>query len=249
VPPSVPTQIWAHRGARRQAPENTVAAFVRALELAGDGVELDARRTADDVVVVHHDAAARGLGLLAERSFAEVRAARPDVPTLDEALDASTGGLVNVELKCLPGEPDYDPAERLVSLVVDVLARREHRDDVLISSFHLEALNRARGADPSTPTGLLTLSGFDPDVALALVADGGHAALHPHLRALHGARAAEVTDRAHELGVLVHVWTVNGATKVRRLSAAGVDAVITDEPDVARRALSRERPSPRGRRA
>jgi len=235
----VRTQIWAHRGARRQAPENTGAAFARALELGGDGVELDARRTADDVVVVHHDPTARGLGLLASRSFAEVRAARPDVPTLDEALDASTGGLVNVELKCLPGEPDYDPAERLVSVVVDVLARRDRRDDVLLSSFSLDALNRARAADPSTPTGLLTLSGFDPDLALAFVADGGHAALHPHVRALHGARAGAVADRAHELGVRVHVWTVNGTARVRRLSAAGVDAVITDEPDVALRALNR----------
>ena len=239
VPASVPTQVWAHRGARRQAPENTVAAFARALELGADGVELDARHTADDIVVVHHDAAARGLGLLAERSFAEVRAARPDLPTLDEALDASRGGLVNVELKCLPGEPDYDAGHPLVPFVVDVLTRRAHRDDVLISSFDLEALTRARDADPKTPTALLTLSGFDPDVALGLVADGGHAALHPHLRALHGTRAGAVAERAHQRGVQLHVWTVNGASRVRRLSTAGVDAVITDEPDVALRALNR----------
>jgi glycerophosphoryl diester phosphodiesterase len=239
MPARAPTQVWAHRGARRQAPENTAAAFARALELGADGVELDARHTADDVVIVHHDAEARGLGVLAERSFADLRAARPELPTLDEALDASRGGLVNVELKCLPGEPDYDPGERLVALVADVLTRRDHRDDVLVSSFNLEALNRSRAAAPTTPTALLTLSGFDPDVALGLVADGGHAALHPHQRALHGARAGAVAERAHRLDVGVHVWTVNGAARVRRLSAAGIDAVITDEPDVALRALSR----------
>ena len=239
VPASALTQVWAHRGARRQAPENTRAAFARALELGADGVELDARHTAADVVVVHPAAAVQDLGLLAELPFAAVRAARPELPTLDEALEACVGALVNVELKCLPGEPDYDPDDRLVPLVADTLARRGRRDDVLISSFNLEALNRARAGDPRTPTALLTLSGFDPNVAVSLVADGGHAALHPHLRALRGARAGAVADRAHERGVRLHVWTVNGAARVRRLSGAGVDAVITDEPDVALRALSR----------
>jgi glycerophosphoryl diester phosphodiesterase len=235
----VPTRVWAHRGARRQAPENTRAAFARAVELGADGVELDARHTADGVVVVSHDPVVRDFGVLAERSFAELRAARADVATLDEALDACAGVLVNVELKCLPGEVDYDPGDRLVGLVADTLAERGRRDDVLVSSFNLEALNRARTRDPGTPTALLTLSGFDPDAALALVVDGGHAALHPHLRALHGGRAAAVAGRAHERGVRVNVWTVNGAARVRRLSGAGIDAVITDEPDRALAALGR----------
>ena len=158
----VPTRVWAHRGARRQAPENTRAAFARAVELGADGVELDARHTADDVVVVSHDPVVRGFGVLAERPFAELRAARADVPTLDEALDACAGVLVNVELKCLPGEVDYDPDDRLVGFVADTLAQRGRRDDVLVSSFNLEALNRARTLDPDTPTALLTLSGLRP---------------------------------------------------------------------------------------
>ena len=239
VPEGAQTQVWAHRGARRQAPENTRAAFARARELGADGVELDARRTADDVVVVHHDPEAPGFGVLAERPFAELRAARPDVATLDEALEASAGMLVNVELKCLPGEVDYDPDDRLVGLVGDVLGGRAGRDEVLVSSFNLEALDRAHARDPGTPTALLTLSEFDPDVALTLVAEGGHVALHPHVRALRGRRAATVVEHAHDRGLAVHVWTVNGASRVRRLAEAGVDAVITDEPDRALQALGR----------
>jgi len=233
------TEVWAHRGARRLAPENTLAAFTRALAVGADGVELDVRRTADDVVVVHHDPAARGLGLLAERTFAQVRATCPDLPTLDEALAACAGAVVNVELKCLPGEPDYDPADPIVALVAARLRDRPPAASVVLSSFNLDALGQARRLAPALPTGLLTLAGFDPDRALDLVVDGGHAALHPNRRGLGGRRIAALTDRAHERGVRVHVWTVNGAATTRQFAAAGVDAVITDTPDVAARALAR----------
>jgi glycerophosphoryl diester phosphodiesterase len=92
--------------------------------------------------------------------------------------------------------------------------------------------------DPTRPTGLLTLRGFDPRDALVLVADRGHRALHPDVRGFSTVAAA-VVARAHELGLGVHVWTVNDATRIRRLAAAGVDAVITDVPDAARQALGR----------
>src|SRR6188768_3753377 len=98
--------VLAHRGACRQAPENTLNAFARARALGADGVELDVRRSADGVLLVHHDATAEPLGAFAALPFAEIRAARPSVPTLAEALDACAGLLVNVEVKCLPWEPD-----------------------------------------------------------------------------------------------------------------------------------------------
>ena len=69
--------VFGHRGASAAAPENTVEAFSKARALGADGVELDVRRSADGVLMVHHDAEIAGLGALVERSFAEVRAARP----------------------------------------------------------------------------------------------------------------------------------------------------------------------------
>ena len=81
--------VLGHRGASAVAPENTVAAFAKARELGADGVELDVRRTADGVLVVHHDPDdRRRRRLVASSRSPSVRAARPDVPTLDEALDA-----------------------------------------------------------------------------------------------------------------------------------------------------------------
>src|SRR5690242_17262551 len=94
-----PPTIIAHRGASREAPENTLAAFARALALGADGIELDVHRTADGGVVVHHDPAPRpgeGTGGAATRPFlestlSEVRqlrvAGREPVPTLQEVLE------------------------------------------------------------------------------------------------------------------------------------------------------------------
>ena len=231
-------RLLAHRGATAVAPENTLQAFVAASAVGADGVELDVHRTADSGLVVHHDAEARGLGVLAERTQAEIRAARPEIPTLDEALEACTGMLVNVEVKNLPGDADYDPAEGVAASVVELLSRRDRRDDVLVSSFNLDTVDRVRELDVTIPTGFLTLVGMDPVDAVEVAHAHGHGAVNPDVRALVGEAAAATVARAHGLGMTVNVWTVNDEHEMRRLATAGVDAVITDVPDIARRVLS-----------
>jgi glycerophosphoryl diester phosphodiesterase len=228
-------RVLAHRGAVRVAPENTLEAFVAASALGADGVELDVHRTADGGLVVHHDADARGVGVLAERAEADIRAARPEIPTLEEALDACTGMLVNIEVKNLPGDADYDPTDAVAASVVDLLTRRDGRDDVLVSSFNLESADRVRELDASIPTGFLTLVGMDPVDGIEIAHAHGHGAVHPDVRALTAEAAAATVARAHEFGMAVNVWTVNGEEEMQRLAAAGVDAIITDVPDVARR--------------
>ena len=234
------TRVWAHRGARRHALENTVAAFRWARDLGADGVELDVRRCAGDELVVHHDAKARGVGLLVDAPLAAVRAERPEIPTLDEALDACAGMLVNVEVKNLPGDLDFDRDDRIVGLLAETLARRGYTDDVLVSSFNLNTVDRYRDVPDAAPTALLTLRGFEPLAAVTLAADRGHAALHPTVWGLTGPVAAAVTIKAHELGLALNVWTVNRGATMRRLARAGVDALVTDVPDRALLALGRD---------
>jgi len=229
--------VLAHRGASRRAPENTVEAFAAAVALGADGVELDVHRTADDGLVVHHDAVAAGVGVLAESRAADIRATRPDIPTLDEALDTCAGRLVNIEIKNLPGDEDFDPGERAAELVAASAQRRGHHDDVLVSSFNLPTIDHLHALDASLPTALLTFQGFDPLEALHVVDERGHAALHPFVGSLAGAAAAAVTDRARELGIRVNVWTVNDEAEMRRLADAGIDGIVTDVPDLALRAL------------
>jgi glycerophosphoryl diester phosphodiesterase len=230
-------RILAHRGARRVAPENTIEAFVAAARLGADGVELDVHRSADGAVVVHHDADAAGVGMLAERALSEIRAARPDIPTLEEALDACAGMLVNVEVKNLPGDADYDPADGAATAVVELLRRRAPRDDVLVSSFNLASADRVRALDESIPTGFLTLLGRDPVDGVDVAHAHGHGAVHPDVRSLAGRVAEATVGRAHELGMVVNAWTVNDEEEMRRLATVGIDALITDVPDVARRVL------------
>jgi glycerophosphoryl diester phosphodiesterase len=229
--------VLAHRGARQAAPENTLEAFTAAARLGADGVELDVHSTADGVLVVHHDADAAGIGVLADRTLTAVRVARPDIPTLEEALEACAGMLVNIEVKNLPGDADYDPAEGAASTLVEVLAGRGRRDDVLVSSFNIESADRVRALDATIPTGFLTLVGLDPLDGVEVAHAHGHGALHADVRSLKGEAAEATIGRAHELGMAVNVWTVNGEAEMRRLAAAGADALITDVPDVARRVL------------
>jgi glycerophosphoryl diester phosphodiesterase len=109
---------------------------------------------------------------------------------------------------------------------------------VLVSSFDLSSIDQVRSLAPDIPTAWLTW-GQDPLEALLVVESRGHRALHPDLRSVAGALAGAAATRAHERGLELNVWTVNDPNELRRLAAAGIDALITDVPDVARQTLGR----------
>ena len=204
--------ILGHRGASAQAPENTVAAYRLAAAMGADGVELDVRRG----FVCRHDPGPPG----------------PDTPTLPEALDACDGMLVNVEIKNLQGEEDYDETETLAGEVVELLAGRGWRDRVLVSSFNLSTINRVKQLAPELPTGFLVMLAPDADVAGRVIERTrrhGHDAIHPH----HSAVTPRFVELARAAGLDVHTWTVNDPQRMRDLAEMGVTSIITDHPDVA----------------
>ena len=104
-------RVIAHRGASAAAPENTIEAFRLARELGADMVELDARRTADGQVVVHHDATLPDGRTIVELARAELPASVPD---LRDALAACEDMDVNIEIKNWPADPDFDPDEQVI---------------------------------------------------------------------------------------------------------------------------------------
>src|SRR5207253_7394600 len=128
-------------------------------------------RTADGAVAVRRDPDLRRGGALGAQLAADLQG---EVPLRGEAIDACEGMAVNIEVKNLPGEPDFDPSETLAAAVVDVIARRRLHDRVLVSSFHLPTIDRVRALDPAVPTAWLTLPGLDPARAVATCVDGGH---------------------------------------------------------------------------
>jgi len=228
-----PINVIAHRGANRHARENTVEAFRIAVALGADGIELDVRATADGALVIHHDA-----HLPDGRAISECR--RDDlpatVPELHEALDACAPVLVNIEIKNSEGEPGFDPTRSIADRVVETLrARSEPNDRWLISSFDRATVDRVR--DLAGPrTALLTEA--PAAVALdALLADGTPA--HPVWHPWFGDLDPPTLARAHDSGVEVNVWTVDGHEAITRMIELGVDGICTDEPDVALTLLGR----------
>lgn len=223
----------AHRGASRAEPENTVAAFERAVAMGADGIELDVRRTGDDRLVVHHDPRlADGRAIRATRS-AELP---PSVPDLAAALDACTGAFVNIEIKNAPAEPDHDPSDWVASRVAELLAGRGGGPRWLISSFRMETVDHVRRVAPAVRTAWLTY--LLDEAAIAATAAAGHDAIHPY----HGSVTADGVRAAHAAGLSVNTWTCDEPERMAALVAWGVDGICTNVPDVALRVRAGERP-------
>jgi glycerophosphoryl diester phosphodiesterase len=228
------TQIWAHRGASAAAPENTLAAFDLAVRQGAQGVELDVQRSVDGVVVVIHDETVdrttRGTGRVVDLTASELR--DWGVPTLAEVLDllSPTDLRVNVELK--NGIEPYPGLEEDVEAVVtDSRLGADAPDRVVYSSFNHRSLARLGELGTRVPLGVLHVEAMVRPWVYA--ASFGARALHPMALTVLPVEVA----RSHEAGMAVHVWTVDDPDAVRALAAAGVDAVITNVPDVALAAL------------
>jgi glycerophosphoryl diester phosphodiesterase len=241
--------VFAHRGGSGLAPENTTAAFDNGLALGADGLELDVHLSRDGVVVVHHDRTLDRTtnlrGPVESRTAEEL--ARADaaysfgrdgsfpfrgrgfgVPLLSDVLTRYRDVPIIVELKVNTSE--------LAEAVVEVVRRAGAVDRVCLGSFGLRALRTVRRVEPAIAT-----SAAREEVRWALYrswcrwpvsrvayscyqvpewAGRTHVVSPLFIRAAHGA------------GLPVQVWTVDSASGARRLLDWGVDALITDRPDV-----------------
>lgn len=239
--------IFAHRGARRQAPENTLPAFLRAQELGADGVELDVQITADGQVVVFHDSkldrTTDGTGSLKDKTLAELLAFDAGssfdeafqgtlIPTLDQVFDSLADDiLINIELK------DFSLKTTLVDRVAERIRDHSISDRILFSSFNPFMLRRAKKLLPEIPVGYLYSEDLPLPLAkgwLAVPIIGPHEARHPHFTMVDQAYMIWARER----GYRVNVWTVNDESDILRMAALGVDSIITDLPDLALSLLS-----------
>ncbi|MDZ7732323.1 MAG: glycerophosphodiester phosphodiesterase [Acidimicrobiia bacterium] len=212
------------------APENTLEAFRRARELGADWVELDVRRTADNVLAVHHDAQLPDGRPLVELGADQLPS---HVPLLISALEACAGMGVNIEIKNLPDDPDYDSEHFVSGSVAALVLSRDVDDPVLVSSFNIESVDRIRAVDETIDTAWLTFDMANPDQAIERTVAGGHVALHPHVAYVDEA----FVRKTHARGLRVHTWTVDDPDRIRELVEIGVDGIVTNVPDVARRII------------
>ena len=216
---------------------NSRASFVELAQLGVDGVELDVRRSADDQLVVIHDDRYPDGRLVVETSSVD----RPDdVILLSEALDLCAGLEVNIELKNLPSEETYDPDQRIAELCVRVLETRSGSDQVIVSCFGLDCIDRVVELRPAIPTALLLLSRRPPEAILLADVHERHRAVHPYVSMVDAA----FMRQASELGLRVNVWSADqeSADDVRALVAIGVDGLITESPQRAMQVRDDPRP-------
>ena len=224
------TDVIAHRGLHLTERENTLSAFAAAVAAQVSGIELDVRRTADGVLVVHHDAHLADGRAIVACARAELPAY---VPELDDALDACGGVWVNIEIKNSPDEPDFDPSNEIADAVLDTLAgRSEHRSNWLISSFWRPLIDRIVERDGSPPTAWLTVH-RPSDEELEEAVTQGHRAVHPWERVVD----EDLVQISRSVGLRVNVWTVNDPARAVELSHFGVHGICTDDPERLERAL------------
>ena len=217
-------EVLAHRGASRARRENTIEAFALAAALGSDAVELDVRRTADGVLVVHHDAYVGDHKAIIDMIAADLPSY---VPHLGAALDACEGMWVNVEIKNDPREPDFDPTDSIADQTVAALSQRGEDDRWLVSSFRIETIDRCRSLAPSIRTAWLV--GEVPNDVIATMVSRGHAALHPWVATLNRSHI----DVCHGAGIVVNTWTCDDPQRMIELIEWGIDGICTNVPDVA----------------
>jgi glycerophosphoryl diester phosphodiesterase len=243
-------QLFGHRGASGEAPENTRVSFERALAQGVPYLEMDCHATADGEIVIHHDdtldRTSDASGPIRARTFAELERVdagygfSPDggrthpfrgrgvrVPRLVEVLTAFPEARINLEVK--QAEPPI--AEEVVRLIHR--AKAEQR--VLLAAEDEAILAELRALDPATALG----SSLEDVVAFVRAgAEGRLREFRPRGHALqvpsHALGQALVTRdfvaRAHDRGLFVHVWTINEPDEMRELLALGVDGLMSDFP-------------------
>lgn len=240
--------LLAHRGDSAYAPENTLPAFQQALQKGADGVELDAKLTADGHVIVIHDSTVDrttdGTGRVAHFTLDAIRKldagkrfnekfSATKVPLLEEVFEVvGKDKMINIELS------NYYSISHdgLVLKICELIKRHNNQSQILFSSFFASNLKIAARELPEVPRGLLAMRGV-----LGLWARsfgfmfGDYQALHPYI----SSTSREQIQRVHRLKRRVHVWTVNKPEEILQLKDWGVDGIITDDPQMAVRALGR----------
>lgn len=227
-------KIFAHRGASKEAPENSLKAFRIAMELEVDGMEVDCFLTKDKVPVVTHYNDLKilklGRGLLHQITWAEVEPT--GIPTLTQVLELArpTHAEVILDLKAQPGFMQIGP-RIIAGLAQEILPASR----LLCSSFYFRHLLSLKRHLPHLPRALIAMQGafklvpariFDKFLVLR--------AFHPLLQ---WTDAALVRQWQYS-GMKVHVWVANTTEELQRCRELGVDGLFTDDPRLAVRVLS-----------
>lgn len=236
-------KIIAHRGASNLAPENTVAAFQKALEINADGIETDAHLTEDGHIVLCHnyyiDETSDGTGKISELTFDEIRKhdfgrkfspdfAGEKIPTIDELLKCIKS-IEKIIIEIKTPENGLEVVDKTIETV------RDHGllNKTVFSSFSLDVLHRCRDIEKDVRTAML----FDMRTAFASeILDDPKSfcdknnvdELHPIILFI----SEEFVGKCNDNNIETYFWTVNDAGSKEDLERIGVTGIITDVPEL-----------------
>ena len=238
----ISTSVTAHRGGAGFAPENTMDAVRYSIESGADYIEIDVQMSADGVIIVlHDDNLKRTTGYnqyaykmnykdivkLDAGSYFSDAYAGAYIPTLEEVLVACKGKInINIELKKL-NKSEYE----FVDKVIDLIYEYDMQEQCVITSTAYSYLRYVKKNAPELRTGFIANMLFG-DAASLQYAD------------FFSVKYVVVTENfikaAHEAGKEVHVWTVNTKLLMNRMKGLDVDSIITDNPVLCKKILSRK---------
>lgn len=231
-------EIIAHRGASAVCPENTMAAFEHGLQLGATGIETDVQMSSDGRLVLIHDETlnrtAGASGWVKDTTYEQLRTldvgswfhadfAQERIPSLEELFDLVRGKRILLNLELKNGIVGYKGMEEKI---VQAIRNWDLEQQVILSSFNHASLVKCKRIAPEIRTALLYMEKlYRPyDYAAKLEAS----ALHPYKLAV----TQEEVAAAQAQGISTHPFTVNDPAEMQALIQMGVEAIITDVPDV-----------------
>jgi glycerophosphoryl diester phosphodiesterase len=231
----------AHRGATGYAPENTIAAFDKGVEMKADYIEIDIQRSKDgELVIIHDNTVDRttdGTGYVKDLTFEQIRSldagswkgeqfTGEKIPTFDEILDryhGKTGILIELKSPELYPGIEAQVAQELKERNLD----KPQNEKIIIQSFNFESMKITNSLLPKVPIGVLTSNrAHTTEQALkefATYAD--------YFNPSYGIVTKELVDQVHSLGMKIQSWTVRSQEAADFLLEMNVDGIITDYPD------------------
>jgi glycerophosphoryl diester phosphodiesterase len=242
----------AHRGGAHLAPENTFAAFVNALSLPVDAIELDVHLSRDGHVVVFHDnhvhKHTNGSGNLLDLDLSYLRrldaAARhpggwpepQQIPTLSEVLDLARGhAQVYIEIKTSKRGRTYQSYPYIAEKVIDLVRQARMIEEVLVISFDWLILPVIKSLEPTIQTGMLVSKQvWDPRASdgMQILIEKAEEYGCEWINMDYKLFANEMPQTVHNNRLKLGLWTVNVEEDMLRFAAAGVDSLTSDRPDL-----------------
>lgn len=235
--------ITGHRGASGTEPENTLAAFKQALAMGAQAIELDIHRCKSGEMVVMHDAevnrTTNGTGRIKDMTLAELKALQlpngEPIHTLDEVLAEVKGGCLNGKNPTVFIEIKSSGAKSAANSIRNAIEKQGYTyGELPVIGFNPKQVGLVKVANPKIEIGLSMAANRSPreqKMLIPMAKAMRASAINPE----HTLVTPELVEQAHAAGLKVNTWTVNEHEDIKRVTQAGVDTIMSDYPDRAKR--------------